>query len=211
MNIPFESQEGYTTTNQYIPFKSQKYYTTSNDIIGNAGAGFNVNKPTIPIINYNNNTKFTAGIYNNNTMDTLPNNLTDYSNLKYHTNNPINGNNWVCNQNLNSNGYNKRSLNPNPWVKYNLKDSYIPNTPENSQTFAYNRNSSFLDGGIKRQWSNYQSINISDNNNEEIQAREGIVPNEQTQDEEDAVNQLLDEMNSGEGENYIYNDQWKTY
>ena len=211
MNIPFEIKDQDNTTNQYIPFKSQKDYTTTNNNIGNAGAGFNVNKPTIPIINYNNSTKFTVGIYNNNTMDTLPNNFTDYSNLKYHTNNPINGNNWVCNQNLNSNGSNGRALNPNPWVKYNLKDSYIPNTPENSQTFAYNRNSSFLDGGTKRQWSNYQSVNISDNNLEEIQAREGIVPNEQTQDEEDAVNQLLDEMNSGEGNYYTSGDQWITY
>lgn len=179
-----------------IPFKSQNYYTTTNDVIGNAGAGYNVNKPTIPIINYNNDTKFTVGIYNNNTMDTLPNNYTDYSNLKYHTNNPINGNNWVCNRNLNSTGSNGRSLNPNPWVEYNLKDSYIPNTPQNSQTFAYNRNSSFLDGGIKRQWGGFYSVNISDNNLEQIETREGITPNEQTPEEDDAVNELLREMNN---------------
>jgi hypothetical protein len=201
MNIPFENEgQEDATTNQYIPFKSQKDYTTTNQYIGNAGAGYNVNKPTIPIINYNNDTKFTVGIYNNNTMDTLPNNYTDYSNLKYHTNNPINGNNWVCNNNLNSNGSNGRSLNPNPWVKYNLKDSYIPNTPQNSQTFAYNRNSSFLDGGIKRQWGGFYSVNISDNNLEQIETREGITPNEQTQEEDDAVNELLKEMNNTEAQ-----------
>lgn len=204
MNIPFDIEGQDYTTNQYIPFKSQKDYTTTNQYIGNAGAGYNVNKPTIPIINYNNDTKFTVGIYNNNTMDTLPNNLTDYSNLKYHTNNPINGNNWVCNQNLNSNGSNGRSLIPNPWVKYNLKDSYIPNTPQNSQTFAYNRNSSFLDGGIKRQWGGFHSVNISDNNLEQIETRKGITPNEQTQEEDDAVNELLKEMNNA-GAQWITN------
>jgi len=169
-----------------IPFKREIVYPVSNSHIGNNSNGQNKIKPNL-------NYKPASG-YNNNIMQTLPNNFIDNNKLYYHTNNPINGNNWVCNNNINGNGNNKMSLNPNPWAKYNLNDSYIQQTPQNSQTFAYNRNSSFIDGSIRRQWGGYQTVNISDNNLEQVQTREGIIPNERTQEETDAVSELLDEM-----------------
>jgi hypothetical protein len=191
-----------------IQFKSQSEYPVSNSKIGNAGAGYNINKPTIPIINYNSSTDFKLGVYNNNTNPSLPNQYTDYSNLRYHTNNPINGNSWVCNNNLNSNGYNKRSYAPNPWVKFNLNDSFIPNTQQNSQTFAYNRNASSPDGCIKRQWNGYETANISDNNLEQIETREGIQPSVRTKEEQEAINDFLSEMNSGQGIEYTSGNEY---
>jgi hypothetical protein len=195
-----------------IIFNSEPEYTSTNTIVGNAGAGYNINKPTIPEIKFNTSTNFKVGEYNNNTMPNLPNNFTNNYNLFYNTNNPINGKSWVCNQNLNSNGSMKRSYNPNPWVKYNLEDSFIPNTTPNSQTFAYNRKSSFIDGSTKRQWGGFNNVNISDNNLEEIQTRQAIQPNEQTEEQikekENALNILLEEMNSGvenTPSNYVYN------
>jgi hypothetical protein len=190
-----------------IPFKPEKQYSATNRSIGNAGAGYNVNKPTIPTINYNPINNFILGAYNNNTLETLPNQFTDFK-LKYHTNNPINGNDWICNKRLNGNGSNRKQLTPNQWSKYNLNDSYIPNTQSNSQTFPYNPNSSFIDGGIKRQWGGSYSVNISDNNLEQIQTRNGIVPNERTTEEKNAVNELLNEMNNNEQFVYDYDYEY---
>jgi hypothetical protein len=174
-----------------IPFKSEPDYTTTNNKIGNAGAGFNVNKP---------NLTHKAQGYNNNETPNLPNMFIDNTNLYYHSNNPIDGKSYVNNKYLSSNGYSKRSYNPNSWSTFNLNDSYIQNTPQNSQTFAYNRNNSCLDGGVRHQWSPYQTVNISDNNLEEIQNQKGITPNEIiVTDDQVAIDELLEEMSSGGG------------
>jgi hypothetical protein len=183
-----------------IPFKSEPEYTSTNNKIGNSGAGFNVNKP---------NLTHKAGGYDNNETPNLTNMFINNTNLYYHTNNPINGKSFVNNNNLNSNGYSKRSYNPNHWTNFNLNDSYIQNTPQNSQTFAYNRNGSVLDGGVRHQWSPYQTVNISDNNLEEIQTQKGITPNEIIiTDNQVAIDELLEEMSSGGGIENTSGDDW---
>ena len=183
-----------------IPFKNEPEYTTINNKIGNAGAGFNVNKP---------NLSHMAQGYNNNETPNLTNMFIDNTNLYYHSNNPIDGKSFVNNKYLSSNGYSKRSYNPNPWTNFNLNDSYIQNTPSNSQTFAYNRNGSVLDGGVRHQWSPYQTVNISDNNLEEIQNQKGITPNEIiVTDNQVAIDELLEEMNSGGGIENTSGDGW---
>lgn len=191
-----------------IQFKRQSEYPVSNSNIGNAGAGYNINKPTIPILKYNSSTDFKLGEYNNNSEATLPNQYTNYSSLRYHTNNAIDGKSWVGNPGLNGNGSNKRSCKPNPWGKYNLNDSYIPNTPQNTQTFAYNKLASSPDGCIIRQWGGYQTVNISDNNLEQTETREGIKPNVRTAEEQEAINELLNEMKNGEGIQYTSGNQY---
>lgn len=183
-----------------IPFKNEPEYTTINNKIGNSGVGKN---------NTNPNLSHMAQGYSNNETPNLTNMFIDNTNLYYHTNNPIDGKSFVNNNNLNSNGYNKRSYNPNPWTNFNLNDSYIQNTPSNSQTFAYNRNGSVLDGGVRHQWSPYQTVNISDNNLEEIQNQKGITPNEIiVTDNQVAIDELLEEMSSGGGIENTSGDNW---
>jgi hypothetical protein len=183
-----------------IPFKSEPDYTTTNNKIGNSGAGFNVNKP---------NLTHKVQEYNNNETPNLTNMFIDNTNLYYHSNNPIDGKEFVNNKFLSSTGYSKRSYNPNPWSTYNLNDSYIQNTPQNSQTFPYNRNGSSIDGGVRHQWAPYQTVNISDNNLEEIQKQKGITPTEIiVTDNQVAVDELLEEMSSGGGIQNTSGDNW---
>ena len=187
-----------------IQFKRQSEYSVCNSNIGNAGAGYNINKPTIPTLKYNSSTDFRVGEYNNKSEATLPNQYTNYSSLRYHSNNAIDGKSWVGNPGLNGNGSNKRSCKPNPWGKYNLKDSYIPNTPQNTQTFAYNKLASSPDGCIIRHWGGYRTVNISDNNLEQIEAREGIQPNVRTAEKQQEIN----EIKNGEDIQYTSDDQY---
>ena len=183
-----------------IPFKNEPEYTTINNKIGNSGVGKN---------NTNPNLSHKAEGYSNNETPNLTNMFIDNTNLYYHSNNPIDGKSFVNNKYLSSNGYSKRSYNPNPWTNFNLNDSYIQNTPSNSQTFAYNRNGSVLDGGVRHQWSPYQTVNISDNNLEEIQNQKGITPNEIiVTDNQVAIDELLEEMSSGGGIENTSGDGW---
>ncbi len=83
-------------------------------------------------------------------------------------------------------------------------------TPTTSQTFAYNPNQAFLDGGTRRQWGGYESVNISDNNLEEIETREHLKPADQLIRQR-AVDDLLGEMR--DPVNNLYGssgDEWIT-
>jgi hypothetical protein len=195
-----------------IPFKNEPDYISTNNKIGNAGAGFNINKP---------NLTHKAQNYNNNETPNLTNMFIDNTNLYYHSNNPIDGKSYVNNKYLSSNGYSKRSFNPNSWSNFNLNDSYIQNTPSNSQTFAYNRNASTLDGGVKHQWSTYQTVNEAYNDLEQVVHKGEITPNDIViTDDQIAVDELLEEMNSGEetrqpqgrpGDGWIRGDSMNQY
>lgn len=183
-----------------IPFKSEPEYMTANNNIGNSSVGLNLSKP---------NLSHTAIGYNNNYTTNLTNLFTDNNNLYYNTNNSINDKSFVNNKYLSSTGYNKRSNVPNSWSNYNLKDSYISNTPVNTQTFAYNRNASFLDGGVKHQWSTYQTVNQAYNDLEQVGNTADITPNDIViSDNQIAVDELIAEMSSGEETTRNYKDGW---
>ena len=135
-----------------IPFKQTPSYISTNTISGNSGNGSKINKPTIPKIDYKPTTDFKIGRYNNNIQPTQIGTLFSNSDkLYYHSNNSINGNNWINNTGLNGRGSNRGSFyKPNSWTPYDLKDSYIQYTEPNSQTAPYNYNSLFIDGSTTR-------------------------------------------------------------
>ena len=149
------------------------------DKIGNSDNGGHANKPTIPAIKRGLSSNFIVGEYNNNnkTVDN-PSLFITNDNLNYNKNNPINGNNWVCNTGTRSLKF-SNGLKPNNF-SYSLNDSYIPDTEENSQTFPYNANSQFIQGSTTRHWTNYvyENINNSINNIEQIVPLDKIVPQE---------------------------------
>lgn len=184
-----------------IQFVHKPSYLSTNVHLGNAGAGDDVkSKPTFPKIDYTPSKQFIIGAYNNNIQ---PNQLgTLYSNsdqLYYHSNNPINGNNWLNNTGLNGNGGNRRSsYKPNKWTPYDLNDSKIPDTYPNSQTFAYNNNSEFIDGSVTRSWPSYKfdNANSSSGGLEQIPPRNEIEVQQKMTDEEyyAELGKLKDEM-----------------
>jgi len=186
-----------------IPIKQEDNYTTINTISGFSGNGSIFNKPTIPKIDYNPTTFFEVGRYNNNIQPTQFGTLfTDNSNSNYNTNNPINGNDWLNNKMLSSNGGNRGNhYKPNMWVPYNLKDSQINYTTQNSQTFPYNTNSQFVDGSTRRVWDSFifNNINNSTSSLEQV-INQDITPRDRPQDEPQ-----YDDMN--EDNNYMENEQ----
>jgi hypothetical protein len=186
-----------------IPIKQEDNYTTINTISGFSGNGSLFNKPTIPKIDYNPTTFFEVGRYNNNIQPTQLGTLfTDNSNSNYNTNNPINGNDWLNNKMLSSNGGNRGNrYKPNMWVPYNLKDSQINYTSENSQTFPYNTNSQFIDGSTRRVWDSFMfnNINSSTSSLEQV-INQDISPRDRPQDEPQ-----YDDMN--EDNNYMEKEQ----
>jgi len=186
-----------------IPIKQEDNYTTINTISGFSGNGSIFNKPTIPKIDYNPTTFFEVGRYNNNIQPTQFGTLfTDNSNSNYNTNNPINGNDWLNNKMLSSNGDNRGAhYKPNMWVPYNLKDSQINYTSENSQTFPYNTNSQFIDGSTRRVWDSFMfnNINSSTSSLEQV-INQDISPRDRPQDEPQ-----YDDMN--EDNNYMEKEQ----
>jgi hypothetical protein len=186
-----------------IPIKQEDNYTTINTISGFSGNGSLFNKPTIPKIDYNPTTFFEVGRYNNNIQPTQLGTLfTDNSNSNYNTNNPINGNDWLNNKMLSSNGGNRGNhFKPNMWVPYNLKDSQINYTSENSQTFPYNTNSQFIDGSTRRVWDSFMfnNINSSTSSLEQV-INQDISPRDRPQDEPQ-----YDDMN--EDNNYMEKEQ----
>jgi hypothetical protein len=192
-----------------IPISREQVYISTNIKSGNAGNGSNFNKPTIPKIDFNPTTEFIIGRYNNNIEPTQIGTLfTDNSNNKYNTNNPINGNNWINNKGLNATGSNKGSFyKPNVWSPYNLNDSQINGTNQNSQTFPYNANSQHIDGSIRHVWDSFMfnNINNSTNSLEQVTNQDNIYPQERqlqqngvsqeyTDEEQLMINQLVDEM-----------------
>ena len=186
-----------------IPIEQEDNYTTINTISGFSGNGSIFNKPTIPKIDYNPTTFFEVGRYNNNIQPTQFGTLfTDNSNSNYNTNNPINGNDWLNNKMLSSNGDNRGAhYKPNMWVPYNLKDSQINYTSENSQTFPYNTNSQFIDGSTRRVWDSFMfnNINSSTSSLEQV-INQDISPRDRPQDEPQ-----YDDMN--EDNNYMEKEQ----
>jgi hypothetical protein len=186
-----------------IPIKQEDNYTTINTSSGFSGNGSIFNKPTIPKIDYNPTTFFEVGRYNNNIQPTQFGTLfTDNSNSNYNTNNPINGNDWLNNKRLSSNGSNRGNhYKPNMWVPYNLKDSQINYTTQNSQTFPYNANSQFVDGSTRRVWDSFifNNINNSTSSLEQV-INQDISPRDRPQDEPQ-----YDDMN--EDNNYMENEQ----
>lgn len=191
-----------------IPFKQTPSYISTNTITGNSGNGSKINKPTIPKIDYKPTTDFKIGRYNNNIQPTQIGTLFSNSDkLYYHSNNPINGNNWINNTGLNGRGSNRGSFyKPNNWTPYDLKDSYIQYTEPNSQTAAYNYNSLFIDGSTTRAWTSYQSNNVNNSIGglEQITPIDQIIPQEipfeekpienAPFDESEYIKQLKDEM-----------------
>jgi hypothetical protein len=183
-----------------IPFIQKPSYVSNNVHIGNSGAGYNINKPTIPKIDFNPPTDFIIGRYNNNIQPTELSTLYCNSDkLYYHSNNPINGNNWINNRGLNGNGGNRGSFyKPNNWSPYDLNDSKIPSTYPNSQTFAYNNNSEFIDGSVTRSWPSYKfdNANSSTGGLEQIPPRNEIELQQKMTDEEyyAELGKLKDEM-----------------
>jgi hypothetical protein len=183
-----------------IPFIQKPSYVSTNVNLGNSGAGYNINKPTIPKIDYNPPTEFIIGAYNNNIQPTQLSTL--YSNsdkLYYHSNNPINGNNWINNTGLSGRGGNQGSFyKPNNWSPYDLNDSKIPGTNPNSQTFAYNNNSEFIQGSVTRAWPSYKfdNANSSIGGLEQIPVRNEIEVEQKMTDEEyyAELKRLKDEM-----------------
>lgn len=172
-----------------IQFVQKPSYFSTNVHLGNAGAGDDVkSKPTFPKIDYSPSREFVIGGYNNNIQPNVIGTL--YSNtdqLYYHSNNPINGNNWLNNTGLHSNGSNRGSFyKPNNWTPYDLKDSYIPNTYQNSQTFPYNSNSEFIDGSVTRCWPSYKfdNANSSSGGLEQIPPKNEIEVEQKMTDEE---------------------------
>jgi len=186
-----------------IPIEQEDNYTTINTISGFSGNGSIFNKPTIPKIDYNPTTFFEVGRYNNNIQPTQFGTLfTDNSNSNYNTNNPINGNDWVNNKMLSSNGNNRGAhYKPNMWVPYNLKDSQISYTTQNSQTFPYNTNSQFIDGSTRRVWDSFMfnNINSSTSSLEQV-INQDITPQDRPQD-----GPQYDDMN--EDNNYMEKEQ----
>lgn len=185
-----------------IPFKKTDTYRTTNTDSGFSGNGSLFNKPTIPKIDYNPTTSFEVGRYNNNIQPTQLGTLfTDNTNSNYNTNNPINGNDWLNNKMLSSNGSGGNHFKPNMWVPYNLKDSQINYTPKNSQTFPYNTNSQFIDGSTRRVWDSFifNNINNSTSSLEQV-INQDITPQDRPQDEPQ-----YDDMN--EDNNYMEKEQ----
>jgi hypothetical protein len=94
------------------------------------------------------------------------------------------------------------------WVPYNLKDSQINYTTQNSQTFPYNTNSQFIDGSTRRVWDSFifNNINNSTSSLEQVNNNQEITPQDRPQDitqgeeinyndeEQIAIRQLVDEM-----------------
>ena len=191
-----------------IPFKQTPSYISTNTITGNSGNGSKINKPTIPKIDYKPTTDFKIGRYNNNIQPTQIGTLFSNSDkLYYHSNNPINGNNWINNTGLNGRGSNRGSFyKPNNWTPYDLKDSYIQYTEPNSQTAADNSKALFIDGSTTRAWTSYQSNNVNNSIGglEQITPIDQIIPQEipfeekpienAPFDESEYIKQLKDEM-----------------
>ncbi len=199
-------KKNITTVYMNIPFRQQPFVNATCTRVGNAGSG--TNKTTIKSVKV----PWIDPRYINSNYTLLPNNYTDSSNCYNNTNNPIVGQPWVASPGLAGNGrqQNFRFLTPNQWSPYRLKDSQIPMTPATSQTFAYNQNQAFLDGGTRRQWGGYESVNISDNNLEEIETREHLKPADQSIRQK-AVADLINEMR--DPGNALYDssgDEWIT-
>jgi len=184
-----------------IQFVHKPSYVSTNVHLGNAGAGDDVkSKPTFPKIDYSPSRQFILGEYNNNIQPTELSTLFSNSDkLYYHSNNPINGRDFVNNTRLDGNGGNRGSFyKPNNWSPYDLNDSKIPGTNPNSQTFAYNNNSEFIQGSVARAWPSYKfdNANSSIGGLEQIPVRNEIEVEQKMTDEEyyAELKRLKDEM-----------------
>jgi hypothetical protein len=184
-----------------IPFNKEQFYTSTNTQLGNVGDGSTISSAP---------TKFVTGRYNNNIESRpLTGLFTDNTNLSNNTNNPVDGVSWVNNKNLSAIGSNNGSFyKPNVWTPYNLNDSMINGTNQNNQTFPYDANSQQI-GGLIQNWDSFIFSNINNSSNileqvvsQEITPQDRPEVNNMMQSEEDtykqreqiAINQLVDEM-----------------
>lgn len=185
-----------------IPFNKEQLYTSTNTKLGNSNNGAYNAKPTFP-------TSKSVG-YNNIESTQLTGLFTDNSYLNANTNNPVNGGPWVNDKSLSSIGSNNGSFyKPNVWSPYNLNDSMINGTNQNDQTFPYNANSQQI-GGLIQNWDSFifTNTNNSLNNLDQVTSQE-LTPQDRPQDgemmqneeeaykqrEQLAINQLVAEMN----------------
>jgi hypothetical protein len=183
-----------------IPFNAEPMYNGTNTRQGNSGIGSNINKPTIPRIDYSPNNEWVTGDYNNNEQPTALSTLySNDSNVTYYqSNNPIDGVSWINNKGLSGHGGNRGNhYGPNQWSPYTLIQN--TDTPEVTQTFPYNDNSQFIQGSTRRAWNDYESMNINSVQGglEQIPPMKETVPMERTPEEieeDEAIKKLMYEM-----------------
>ena len=155
MNIPF--------TRERKPF----FQTQS----GNAGFGglppndektFIRNPGTRPRVNFSK--EFKIGGYNNNLESFVsPTNFNKYWENNFNSNNPIGYNKkWTSpggGLGMQGNGNNQggAGYTPNKWTPYDVSSLGVSAGP--SQSYPYNPNDIYLDGGVRRVWSLMENIN----------------------------------------------------
>jgi hypothetical protein len=153
---------------------------------GNAGNGGRPNTPTIPpqrpgtFPRVNLNPQFQIGAYNNAMESFHHPRFNEYWKHQFNTNNTINPKGWSYTGGLKlggSGGGNSGSspykagagYTTKPWDKYDLKQLGVYSGI--SQSYPYNRNSTSLEGGVQRVWTNGQNVNTG----EESQVLPGLI------------------------------------
>jgi hypothetical protein len=143
-----------------IPFRNEQKPFFQNQM-GNAGNGGRPNPPTIPPnpsgirprVNFSK--EFIIGGYNNNLESYVsPTNFNQYWNDNFYSNNPIGigkkisspgGLVGVAGNGDNQNG---AGYTPNRWSPYNVSSLGV--SGGTSQSFPYNDNDIYIDGGVRR-------------------------------------------------------------
>jgi hypothetical protein len=152
-----------------IPFKREQQSRFQTQM-GNAGNGGRPNPPTIPNnptgmrprVNFSK--EFIIGGYNNNLESFVsPTNFNKYWNNNFNTNNPIGlgkkfstpgGAVGVAGNGSNQGG---AGYSPNRWSPYDVSSLGV--SGGTSQSFPYNPNDIYIDGGVRRVWSLQNNIN----------------------------------------------------
>ncbi len=152
-----------------IPFRNEQQPFFQNQM-GNAGNGGKPNPPTIPDnptgmrprVNFSKD--FIIGGYNNNLESYVsPTNFNQYWNDNFYSNNPIGiGKKWTSPGGLvglggNGNNQGGAGFTPNRWSPYDVSSLGV--SGGTSQTYPYNDNDIYIDGGSRRVWSLQDNIN----------------------------------------------------
>ena len=155
MNIPFPNK-----TDRAMFFQTQ---------MGNAGNGGRPNPPTIPLNppasrpRVDLSKDFVIGGYNNQ-LESF--NFPRFSKTwddKVYSNNPVGFSGWkgavggdtgVAGNGDNQNG---AGYTPSPWSPYRVESLGV--SGGSSQSYPYNKNDLFLDGGTQRVWNNMDNVN----------------------------------------------------
>lgn len=191
MNIPFPNK-----TDREVFFQNQ---------MGNAGNGGNPNPPTIPLNpsstmpRVNLSKDFIIGGYNNNLESFVsPTNFSETWDDNYYSNNPVGITKWtdapggligVAGNGDNQNG---AGFTPNAWEPYDVNS--LGAIAGSSQSYPYDKNSIYLDGGVERVWK------FTDNLNEGApQSVEGSVVQKlpSLDDVQNSLAQLKKELDDG--------------